>query len=232
MSSRPSSSSQDPARSAPPVDWRSLCGEAFPGSSQGASFRPSDQDSSSRPASSDLDVEGLDFAKEVGRETNQLAVERVRHSVQHDSSLARAILARYNVESVGWCELVGLKPTKEGGYIQVSYDGANKFAVLQEVVLWAQGASKDIGDDCSHLCHQPRCRVLGHIVAEPGLVNQSRKNCLVWLDCHHCSKKLLVCSHDPVCIKFCPGFRSMAEFVEQGVCRILFPSCSLLMKTV
>ena len=42
----------------------------------------------------------------------------------------------------GWCRLSTLAPTKEGGYVQVSHGGANKFAVLQEVALWAMGEGR------------------------------------------------------------------------------------------
>jgi hypothetical protein len=51
------------------------------------------------------------------------------------------IVAKYNLQAVqqGWCWLVQLKEPKENGYVQVSWKGANKFAVLQEVVVWANG---------------------------------------------------------------------------------------------
>ena len=57
----------------------------------------------------------------------------------------------------GWCKICTLKPNKHNGYIQVSWEGANHFAVLQEMVLWAQGKIAGVGEQYSHLCGQPAC---------------------------------------------------------------------------
>jgi len=139
-----------------------------------------------------------------------------------DPGYAQSILDRLQFEQEGWCELVKLQPTKAGGYIQVSFGGANKFAMLQLVVLWADG--QDLwhpGDQCSHRCHRPQCKFVGHVTAESAMVNNSRKGCLVWIDCHHCAKKIFICMHDPCCIKFAPGFQSLEDFLDNGVCRFL-----------
>jgi len=80
---------------------------------------------------------------------------------QLDVDYARKILDGLPIEQGGWCELVTHQPTKRGGYIQVSYGGANKFASLQEVVLWADGkVLLSRGDQCSHRCHSPRSELL------------------------------------------------------------------------
>lgn len=138
-----------------------------------------------------------------------------------DSDYAKKVLATLSSESEGWCELVKMQPSKEGGYIQVSYGGANKFTVLEKVVIWADGQDLGEGEQCSHLCHRPRCKTVGHVWAESAAVNNSRKNCLVWIDCHHCPQKIFLCTHIPCCIKFCPGFTSMDDLKERGVCRTL-----------
>lgn len=45
-------------------------------------------------------------------------------------------LSRKLVETVdeGWCRNTKMTPTKEGGYVQMSSCGANKFATLQQVL--------------------------------------------------------------------------------------------------
>jgi hypothetical protein len=148
--------------------------------------------------------------------------EVVTDAARLDPDYAKHILLRLSVRTEGWCELVQLQPTKLDGYIQVSFAGANKFAMLQAVVLWASG--KDLteeGDHCSHRCHNPQCRVVGHVTPESAADNNSRKGCLVWIDCHHCGKKIFVCMHEPCCIKFCEGFRNLEHFLAEGVCRFL-----------
>lgn len=113
-----------------------------------------------------------------------------------------------------------LKPTKENGYAQVSWGGANKFCVVEELLLWAGGVIKnDQGDQCSHLCCKTLCLEVGHVCVESALLNNLRKGCAVWIDCPHkgCSKKILVCFHEPKCIKFCPGFLSWEDFMENGI---------------
>lgn len=148
--------------------------------------------------------------------------EIVADACQLDPDYAKQILSRLPVQLQGWCELVQLEPTKAGGYIQISFAGANKFAMLQLVVLWADGKElTEAGQQCSHRCHNPQCRVVGHVTPESVADNNSRKNCLVWLDCHHCGKKIFICMHEPCCIKFCEGFLNMEDLLSTGVCRNL-----------
>jgi hypothetical protein len=114
-----------------------------------------------------------------------------------------------------------LKPSKEGGYIQLSWEGANKFAVLQEVVLWAGGGFLGDGEQCSHLCGNPAYMTPGHVVAESELENQRRKGCPVWVDCPHCALKINCCNHTsglrPKCIKYCAGFADTNAFGQSGL---------------
>jgi hypothetical protein len=67
---------------------------------------------------------------------------------------AKEIIEKYSTGATyQGCRVVSLRPTKENRYVQVSFGGANKFAVLQEVVMWASA---------SHLCHEKRCCNLRH----------------------------------------------------------------------
>jgi hypothetical protein len=119
----------------------------------------------------------------------------------------------------GFCKLTTLKPSKEGGYVQLNYGGANKFAVLQQVLLWARGVTLvEVTDQCSHLCGNPLCTLPEHVCRESPQKNNNRKGCVVWWDCPHgCEKKIFVCRHEPPCIKFVPGYASWEDFVENGI---------------
>lgn len=122
------------------------------------------------------------------------------------------------VEVKGFCRVSVLKPSKEGGYVQLSGDGANKYAVLHEVLLWAKGEEVQHGvDHISHLCDEPRCTIKEHVVVESPQVNNSRKNCGMILDCAHCPKKYQACKHTPRCITYVEGFESWQHFVDTGL---------------
>ena len=84
---------------------------------------------------------------------------------------------------------------KKTGYVQLSWEGANKFCVLQELVVWAQAKQIQNNDQCSHLCHNPKCTVLSHIILESSVANNARKNCSVFLKCHHCDLYIFTCVH-------------------------------------
>lgn len=145
-------------------------------------------------------------------------IQEMRSRVSADPVLARQILEGLDYEEVGWCRLSTLKPTKKNGYIQLSWGGANKFACLQEVVLWAGGGRLLPGEQCSHLCGRPACLGLDHIIAESELENQRRKGCHVWVDCPHCDLKIPCCGHgQKKCIKYCVGFAGAADFEARGL---------------
>jgi Zinc-binding loop region of homing endonuclease len=141
-----------------------------------------------------------------------------------DPQMARQVLDRLTTEKVsGWCKEVSLIPSRDGGYVQVSWGGVNKFAVLQEVVLWAQGQEKaNPNDHVSHRCANPRCKTVGHMVVESAGENNRRKNCLVHIACTHCHRRILVCPHSPLCIKYGGSrFADMDDFVNGGgICGI------------
>lgn len=136
---------------------------------------------------------------------------------------ARHILSSLPGTQHYWCKLSSLAPNKPGGYPQVSYGGANKFCTLGELVLWAQGERKPeppslpegfpsrLGDnlarvDVSHLCNNPQCMTIGHIVLESPELNNARKGCVPWSDCsEYCTKcngsgVILQCTHEPRCL--------------------------------
>jgi hypothetical protein len=118
----------------------------------------------------------------------------------------------------GWCKFTTLQPSASGKYVQVSYQGCNKFAVLQQVLLWADG--KDVMQDqhASHLCNNRLCTIRGHITPESPEQNNARKGCRVWVDCPHCPMKLLLCTHNPPCIKYAQGFADMGDLCARGIC--------------
>lgn len=145
--------------------------------------------------------------------------------MEMNSALAQQCLDKQKIEVHGWCRKCTLKPTKEGGYIQVSFRGENKFATLEEVVMWAGGFQKSRPDhQCSHLCAEPACATCGHVISETAVENGLRKNCVVWVDCPHplpsgapCPLKISVCQHFPKCIKYCAGYSSQEDFLARGV---------------
>jgi hypothetical protein len=55
---------------------------------------------------------------------------------------------------------------------------------------------------------------------ETAVRNNGRKNCIVYVDCPHgdegCGLKLIVCEHDPICIKHAEGYETWEEFLELG----------------
>lgn len=92
-------------------------------------------------------------------------------------------------ERMGFCDTLTMAPTKAAGYIQLSYKGSNKFALLHEVIAWESGHRKTSSEqDYSHLCGNPKCCTLGHVVVESRLENQRRKGCVGVIPCPHQSE--------------------------------------------
>ena len=185
------------------MDWSSLDSQDV-----GSSFAP--PPSHGGPA----------LSEDAVTDRRELVVEGARLQCINDTLFAQRIVSRYrsSARQEGFCWLSPLQPSKEGGYIQVSESGANKFATLQEVMIWAGGRDLRHGEQASHLCCHPTCTVTSHVVPETAEENNRRKNCAVYGGCTHCSKMVLVCSHSPECIKFCPGFASWEGFLREGVC--------------
>jgi hypothetical protein len=55
--------------------------------------------------------------------------------------------------------------------------------------------------ECSHLCHDPSCSGLGHVITESGPSNNARNNCVQAVECHSCGRILNVCPHQPRCLQ-------------------------------
>lgn len=62
-------------------------------------------------------------------------------------------------------------------------------------------------DKGSHLCGHTCCKTVGHVVFESNAENESRKNCMVWINCPHaiCDKRIWICEHEPRCVKAIGG---------------------------
>lgn len=60
------------------------------------------------------------------------------------------------------------RPTRDSGRVELSFDGANKFAVMGKILLWPKGVTLNsvTGDQCSHLCCNPLCADAAHVVVE------------------------------------------------------------------
>lgn len=52
----------------------------------------------------------------------------------------------------------------------------------------------------SHLCGDSRCFNPDHLAVESPTANNSRKNCLVTVECPCCTSVIWTCRHDPKCI--------------------------------
>jgi hypothetical protein len=117
----------------------------------------------------------------------------------------------------GFCRISKLVPSKKNGYVQVSWGGANHFCVLGELLLWSRGVTLVNGNQGSHLCGKPPCLVAEHLCSETARDNNLRKGCMVWVDCFHCDLKYHICTHLPPCVKFCPGFGSVLDFLASGI---------------
>jgi len=156
--------------------------------------------------------------KSVGSDRTTAMRERFRN----DPSLCVKLLDKLPFMMKGWCKLCTLKPSKAGGYIQVSYEGCNKFAMLQQIVLCASGQDVAEGEDCSHRCGNTACMTVGHIKADSSELNQKRKNCLVWVPCPHDCGVILVCQHGEAdgsgcCIKYMADFSSQEDFEANAI---------------
>lgn len=190
-----------------------LAESPLPSSSDGSAFMTGQGEPSSELA--EIAVSLADVAK-----------ERVVLLLSRNPDMAHTVLLDVRKNGTipsGWCVLSTMAPTKASGYIQVSAMGANKFATLEELCLWSTGRTRGPRDDCSHLCGQPSCTLPGHIVSELAQLNQIRKGCIVWVYCPHAEcrlarKVIVVCPHQPHCIKYCEDYASYADFLERGIC--------------
>jgi len=221
--------------------------------SQGSDFLPplEDRDSQTSYVTADPPSDGIEAIqlaegpKELTKqEVDQAQIDALRarcQSVHSDKTskrsthedgrvLALKILSKIPTREDGWCRLSTAAPTSSKGYSQVSGEGVNKFATLQELVLWAGGRAKPAysgksdPNDVSHLCDRPACTNPDHVVAETKEANNRRKGCVMAVrcsaKCRDCngSKDLFICPHKPSCIRFRDGYASFEEYLENGVC--------------
>lgn len=73
-----------------------------------------------------------------------------------DPAFAQQVLGSFPTTRQGWCRVVSNLSTKTLGYPQMSVGAANHFALLQTIMWWVKGEETAIGEDASHLCHNPR----------------------------------------------------------------------------
>lgn len=138
--------------------------------------------------------------------------------------LAQRILQSLKTEDVGRCKLSILAASKSQGYVQLSWASQNKFAVLQDVLLWARGLTKGLGQQMSHLCHRPKCTLPEHVCAESVEDNNARKGCVVHMPCLefcgrcHGKKSVWYCCHVPPCILEHDEYASQDDFLTNGIC--------------
>jgi hypothetical protein len=164
------------------------------------------------PSSDDLSTGGDEATLRVSRS------EVVRLQFSSNPAMAQEFLEELPVTKAGVCLESTLKPSKEGGYVQLSFGGANKFCTLGEMLGWAAGKSLSGDLQISHRCNRPKCTIPSHICLECPPCNNGRKNCLVLVDCPHdgCQLKILVCPHTPSCITDVEGYETWEEFLEWG----------------
>jgi hypothetical protein len=145
--------------------------------------------------------------------------EVVRLQFEANPVRAQEFLELLEVVKNGYCYESTLMPSKDGGYVQISSAGANKFATLGEMLLWASGRYLHGGLQISHRCNHPKCTIPAHVCLEDAKANNGRKGCMVWVHCPHedCHLKIVVCPHRPLCIKYCSDYETWEEFLEIGV---------------
>ena len=185
--------------------------------SPSSSYNPGESDDSSHESISQADFPITKGETDALANKNRAAVDLIRAQMQQNPELARNILQSLKTQQDGFCQLSILKPSKKGGYVQLSSQGANKFAVLQEVLLWAKGEKAVYGDHVSHLCDKPKCMLPEHMYLESPVVNNSRKNCGKIIKCADCPKHYQACDHSPRCITFVERYASWEEFLAEGL---------------
>jgi len=95
---------------------------------------------------------------------------------------------------IGWSNKQGEYDNKEISQYQ--------FFVPAQIVLAYEGFfAENKTDDASHLCDNPSCVRVDHLVWESHAKNEARKRCPVFHVCECCQHKQLVCTHIPACIK-------------------------------
>jgi len=149
----------------------------------------------------------------------------VRRVVDYTEATAKRILEaeQPHIQVQGWCRLLKRKCSNkpnDQGYVPLTVQntsGGTTHTLLHHVVQVAGGASHLVANaslDTSHLCENRRCTVFEHLHSESPVANNRRKNCAAWVDCPTCPVPLVVCRHDPVCIRYHERYANMEALVE------------------
>jgi hypothetical protein len=146
--------------------------------------------------------------KEKGSNLKELREELLNDAVKRNNLLKEQKINNCTIKGTCWEST--LEPSKQNGYIQVSYKGKKPFCihVLSCYDNLERLPNKD--EDISHLCHNSKCFNPRHLCIESKIYNQQRKNCKVWHTCPHCEhdKLVCICCHEPPCYKYDPQKRN------------------------
>lgn len=144
-------------------------------------------------------------------------IEAVNIIVENQSALQSEVPRHFDEWKKWECRVSTYKPSKDNGYCQISMNSplinkladvgvdtsslktGTKYMVLHKLVALAYHGENN-EDDVSHLCLNPRCSNVDHLVWEPSVVNQARKNCSRWRILPMSNTLLDVCPHEPKCI--------------------------------
>ncbi len=169
----------------------------------------------------------VDAPAEVRKEIAWMKLSSTLHQTEVDARYDKMYNEAVNSNDprYGWhgfCLLSPVVPNTQG-YIQVSFEGANKICLLQEFLLMKLGvdtlleryrAAELAGEgqgvhlQAHHRCTEPRCLIPQHIQLVPESFNQRVKGCRPWYQCRHhppCKKWDYICEHVPGCIKYEPA---------------------------
>jgi len=147
-----------------------------------------------------------------------MTIEQYRKWWRAGSDEARADIAaclksyRSKVKVAGrhGCHLLSMKPTKEGGYIQISWKKHNKLMTAHEAACILQNGPKPPSVEelyASHRCGKSDCCNPVHMVWETREQNEHRKYChnrpkgtAKYIKCECCSNIIQPCVHNPICL--------------------------------
>jgi len=101
----------------------------------------------------------------------------------------------YNPVFIHWRKLI---PTKEDNPQILRSDG---FPPGSIVLAYNGIFAKNPTDQISHLCDNPKCIKVNHLMWETSSENNNRKGCPGWIKCNCCDELHDVCIHTPKCIK-------------------------------
>lgn len=162
-------------------------------------------------------------------------VELARKQLLEDSEVRKSFLDEKKEQCVVneyGCWISSLIPTKNNGYVQVSFQGTKPICLHALSAYDRFGKLPGKGQDVSHLCHNPCCFNPSHLCYESRQLNNQRKGCIVCIKDEQGLTRLL-CTHEPPCIltsvppsiKLLPLYKSSwriwyCVFVFNFICKI------------